>query len=153
MNMVFWVMAMKDLKIIEQVWVRLVRAHHGALSRIEAGLKEAGLPPLGWYDALLQLERAGDCGVRPFELEQHLLLPQYGLSRLLMRMENAGYVRRWRCEQDGRGQVVSITEEGREVRKRMWPVFEAALREAVGGKLDADQAEELSALLGRLIET
>ncbi|HKJ62216.1 MAG TPA: MarR family winged helix-turn-helix transcriptional regulator [Hyphomicrobiales bacterium] len=139
-------------KKIETVWARLVRAHHCALSRIEADLKKAELPPLGWYDALLELERAGACGLRPFELEQQLLLPQYGLSRLLQRLELAGYVTRWRCEQDGRGQVVSITDQGREVRERMWPVYAAALQDVVGEKLDDQQAKELADLLGGLME-
>jgi DNA-binding MarR family transcriptional regulator len=139
-------------KTIETVWVRLVRAHHHALSRIEADLKKAGLPALGWYDALLELERAGECGLRPFELEQQLLLPQYGLSRLLQRLELAGYVTRWRCEEDGRGQVVSITDQGRDVRGRMWPVYAAALQDVLGEKLDDQQAEQLAGLLGRLLE-
>jgi DNA-binding MarR family transcriptional regulator len=110
------------------------------------------MPPLGWYDALLELERVGDCGLRPFELEQQLLLPQYGLSRLLQRLEVAGYVRRWRCEEDGRGQVVSITDQGREIRKSMWPVYAAALQDMLGEKLDDQQAEQLAVLLGRLLE-
>jgi DNA-binding MarR family transcriptional regulator len=137
---------------IQSVWARLVRLHHRAMTRIEADLKKAGLPPLGWYDALLELERVGDCGLRPFELEQQLLLPQYGLSRLLQRLEVAGYVIRWRCEEDGRGQVVSITDRGREVRKSMWPVYAAALQGIFGEKLDHQQAEQLAGLLGRLIE-
>ena len=139
-------------KTIETVWVRLVRAHHLALSRIEADLKKAGLPPLGWYDALLELERAGDCGLRPYELEQQMLLPQYGLSRLLQRLELAGYVTRWRCEEDGRGQVVSITDQGRGVRGRMWPVYAAALQDIFSKKLDDQQAEQLAGVLGGLIE-
>lgn len=137
---------------IQKIWARLVRLHHRAMIRIEADLKKAGLPSLGWYDALLELERAGECGLRPFELEQQLLLPQYGLSRLLQRLEVAGYVRRWRCEEDGRGQVVSITDQGREVRKRMWPVYAAALQALFGEKLDDQQAEQLAGLLGGLLE-
>lgn len=138
-------------KKVETVWVRLARVHHLALTRIEADLKKAELPPLGWYDALLELERAGTCGLRPFELEERLLLPQYGLSRLLQRLELVEYITRWRCEQDARGQVVSITDKGRDVRKRMWPVYGAAMQELFGEKLDDQQAEQLADLLGRLL--
>ncbi|MBX2805845.1 MAG: MarR family winged helix-turn-helix transcriptional regulator [Hyphomicrobiales bacterium] len=138
-------------KAIETVWERLFRAHHFAFSRIEADLKKAGLPPLGWYDALLELERAGDCGLRPYELEQRLLLPQYGLSRLLQRLEHADYVKRWRCEGDGRGQVVSITQTGCDVRARMQLVYAAALQDVLGKKLNNQQADELADLLARLL--
>ena len=62
------------------------------MSRVESALKAAGLPPLAWYEVLVELDRAGACGVRPFALEEALQLPQYGLSRLLARMEEAGLV-------------------------------------------------------------
>jgi DNA-binding MarR family transcriptional regulator len=139
-------------KSAEQAWARLVRVHHKAMSSVETALKQANLPPLGWYDALLELERAGDCGLRPFELEERLLLPQYGLSRLLARLEAAGCMRRWRCEEDGRGQVVSITDEGRRVRQLMWPVYAGALQAVIGDKLTPKEAEDLERLLGLLLE-
>jgi DNA-binding MarR family transcriptional regulator len=134
-----------------RAWARLLRAHQEALGRVEGALKAAGLPPLGWYDVLLELERAGERGVRPFELERELLLPQYGLSRLLDRMAEAGLVARGACPSDGRGQVVAITEAGRAMRARMWPVYGAALQEAVGARLCAEEADSLAALLDKLV--
>ncbi len=145
-------MTSEPSRTVEQVWARLVRAHHKTLTAVESALRHADLPPLGWYDAMLELDRAGDCGLRPFELEQRLLLPQYGLSRLLARLEAAGYIKRWRCEEDGRGQVVSITDEGRGVRRRMWPVYAGALQSAIGEKLNEAEAEEMSRLLGLLLK-
>ena len=131
-------------------WTRLVRAHHAAMSRVERALKAADLPPLDWYEVLVELERAGECGLRPFRLEEALLLPQYGLSRLLARMEAAGLVARWSCPQDGRGQFVALTDAGRAMRERMAPVHAAAVQEAVGARLAAGEAEALAGMLGRL---
>ena len=54
-----------------------------AIEAVEARLKAADLPPLGWYDVLLELEKAGEAGLRPFELQARLLLPQYGVSPTL----------------------------------------------------------------------
>ena len=42
----------------EHVWAALARAHNRALNHIEHALKEAGLPPLEWYDVLWELEQA-----------------------------------------------------------------------------------------------
>ena len=103
------------------------------MSRVESALKAADLPPLAWYEALVELDRAGACGVRPFTLEETLQLPQYGLSRLLARMEVAGLVLRGTCPGDGRGQIVAITDAGREMQRRMWPVY-AASGAAGGGR-------------------
>lgn len=121
------------------------------MSQVESALKAADLPPLAWYEALVELDRAGACGVRPFTLEEALQLPQYGLSRLLARMEVAGLVLRGTCPGDGRGQIVVITDAGREMQRRMWPVYAGAVQQAVGARLSSEEADGLSHLLGRLI--
>jgi DNA-binding MarR family transcriptional regulator len=132
-------------------WVQLTRAQQAVLAHIEKRLKAAGLPPLTWYDVLLELDRAGkEGGLRPFELERELLLPQYGLSRLLDRLESAGYVERRPCPDDGRGQIVTITKEGSHVRRRMWPVYAQAVDAAIARHLTEDEAAVLSRLLAKL---
>lgn len=137
---------------VVRAWARLMRAHSTALSAVEAALKSHGVPPLAWYDALLEIERAGEAGIRPFALERELLLPQYGLSRLLERLERAGYVERRPCVEDGRGQVVVITATGIAMRRQMWPVYAAAIQAAVGARLNAGEARQLADLLGKLVE-
>jgi DNA-binding MarR family transcriptional regulator len=132
-----------------RAWTRLLRAHDAALGRVEDSLKAAGLPPLAWYDVLLELERT-DGGVRPYALEQRLLLPQYSLSRLLARLEAAGLIERGACPGDGRGQVIAITDAGRAMRARMWPVYAAALQQAIGARLTAAEAGRLAGLLDKL---
>ena len=134
-----------------RAWARLMRAHQAALAYVEGALKAAGLPALAWYDVLAALEAAGDCGLRPFALERELMLPQYALSRLLARMEEAGLVERRNCPADRRGLLVVATEAGREMRRRMWTVYGPALHEVVGRRLSSDESEGLAALLGRLI--
>lgn len=133
-------------------WTRLVSASRLLVERVEAALKAKGLPPLGWYDALWELERA-DAALRPYALQERLLLPQYGTSRLLDRLVQAGLVERLPVEEDGRGQLVRITEAGREMRGRMWPVYAAEIRALVEAPLREGEAAALAASLGRLIVT
>jgi DNA-binding MarR family transcriptional regulator len=137
---------------VVRTWTRLVRAQQLALAAIERRLKAAGLPPLGWYDALLELERAGQQGLRPFELERAMLLAQYNLSRLLERLARAGYIERRPCADDKRGQVLVITPAGRAMRRRMWAVYGPAMQAAIGDHLGDAELEKLSVLLGTLIE-
>ena len=145
-------MTERPSKPFELAWARLMKAQRVALARVEAALKQAGLPPLAWYDVLLELERAGKAGLRPFELERALLLEQYNLSRLVDRIEREGLVERAPCPEDGRGQIVRVSERGRSMRRAMWPIYAQAIEVAVGGRLDKAEAETLSALLGRLID-
>ena len=145
---------MKDepSKTVVRAWARLLRARQTALAQVEKALKDAGLPPLAWYDVLLELDRVGKGGLRPFELERELLLPQYGLSRLLDRIQASGLVARHPCKEDGRGHIVAITKSGRTLRRRMWPVYAASLQSAVGAKLSDDEATLLGELLGYLLK-
>lgn len=108
------------------------------------------MPGLDWYDVLLELERAGAKGLRPFELQKALLFAQYNLSRLIDRMAGAGHVTRKASAEDGRGQLLAVTPSGRALRRKMWPVYAAAIQEAVGRHLSDDEARSLADLLGRL---
>jgi DNA-binding MarR family transcriptional regulator len=131
-------------------WVTLVLASNAIIAAVAADGKAAGFPPLEWYDVLWDLERHGGA-VRPFEMEGRLLLAQYNLSRLIDRMVKAGFIEKYPCERDGRGLVLGITEAGKALRKRMWPVYRAAIQRHVGTHLDEKQARMLSKLLMGMI--
>ena len=81
-----------------------------------------------------------------------MLLAQYNLSRLVDRIERAGFVERRACEDDGRGQLVAITERGKAIRRKMWPIYSQAVEATVGKHLSAKQAETLDVLLELLID-
>lgn len=132
-------------------WIALVRAQQKALTSVEADLKAAGFPPLAWYDVLLELRRAGPEGLRPMEFEDRLLLAQHNVSRLLDRLEGAGYISREAHESDGRGQRIHATAAGLDLQKRMWPAYGAAIERHLGAKLAGDdEAARLADLLGKL---
>lgn len=131
-------------------WIRLVRVQSRVLGVVEQDMKKAGFPPLSWYDALLELSRAPCGALRPVELEKEMLLPQYGLSRLIERLVESGLVRRKECEVDKRGLVVEITDEGRELQKKMWTAYADAIERHIGSKLSDDEASRLAELLDRL---
>jgi len=131
-------------------WARLVRVQQTVLVAVESDLKAAGFPSLAWYDALLELTRAPAGRLRPLELERAMLVPQYGMSRLIDRLVKAGLVVREACADDRRGQVIAITEAGRALQKSMWAAYAPAIERHVGSKLSAGEAAQLHALLGRL---
>ena len=134
-----------------RAWVRLERAHRAALDAVEARLSKAGLPPLAWYDVLLELARAKSGRLRPFEIGKETLLAQYNLSRLLDRLEKEGLVAREPCEDDARGQWVVITEKGRATQARAWKIYARSIQKHVGDRLDDKAAAMLADLLSRLI--
>lgn len=132
-------------------WINLMRAQHRVLSAIEDDLKKAGFPSLSWYDVLLELRRAGE-GLRPLEIEARLLLAQHNVSRLVDRLERAGYAVRKAHETDGRGQRVEITQSGLDLLDRMWPAYRTAIGRHLGDRLaDEPEARSLAGLLGKLV--
>ncbi len=137
-----------DMTIL--AWARLVQAERVVLAAVEADLKAAGFPPLGWYDVALELRRA-ERPLRPVELEGELLVAQPNLSRLLDRMEAAGYIKRRPCAEDRRGLEVILTEAGRELLRQMWPVYRAAIQRHVGARLEPSEDAALAGALGRLL--
>jgi DNA-binding MarR family transcriptional regulator len=145
-------MASKPSAATTLAWTRLVRAHQAVLGAIERDLKQAGFPPLAWYDVLLELTRKPDGRLRPFEIEKVTLLAQYNLSRLLDRLEKEGLVTRAPCDEDGRGQWVVITDAGRALQTQMWKVYARAIQQHVGERLDDKSAGALAELLGRLMK-
>ncbi|TJV74465.1 MAG: winged helix-turn-helix transcriptional regulator [Mesorhizobium sp.] len=131
-------------------WARLVRVSRQLVERTEDALKANRLPPLAWYDVLHELAEAGEGGLRPFELIDRVLLAQYGVSRLLARLEADGLVEKLPVSDDGRGQTVRITASGREMRRRIWAVYGACIADRMDGRLSAQDLKTLARLLGRL---
>jgi DNA-binding MarR family transcriptional regulator len=139
-------------KAVVGAWIRLMRAQQASLLKIERAFRESGMPAHSWYDVLWELEQAGEKGLRPFEIERQILVAQSNISRLIDKLESAGYVERCPCEEDGRGQIVVITSAGRTMRKRMWPVYAEAISTVIGARISDREATSLSSLLDQLVD-
>ena len=135
----------------EAAWRALISAQALVVEKIEHALLEAGLPPLGWYDVLLELSAAPDCRLRMHELARAVVLSRSGLTRLVDRLEKAGLLRREPDPSDRRGAFAVLTGEGRDMLRRMWPVYAAGIAEHFGGHLSDDEARALTQALSRVL--
>lgn len=132
-------------------WARLQRASGVVLARVEARLKAEGFPPLGWYDVLLELNRAEEKMLRPVEIERRMLLAQYNVSRLIDRLVAAGYVEKRKSPEDGRGVVICLLPKGETLLKDMWPSYRDAVEAEFSAHLNDGDAQTLWRVLGRLL--
>jgi DNA-binding MarR family transcriptional regulator len=131
------------------LWRSFVTLHFSLNRQLDDELRrEAGLT-LPEYEVLWELTNAPDNRLRMNELARHLLFTRSGVTRLIDRLEAAGYVERDDCDDDGRGVYASITESG-------FATFEAAavayidrLRELFFDPLKGD-LRELRRMLARL---
>lgn len=134
------------------IWVALNRAQRSIYRSMDLALKAEGLPPLRWYDVLWSLERAEGEGVRPFELEKHLIFEQSNLSRLLRRMIDAELVEESVCRDDRRGKLLGITPKGCRIRKRMWKIYGPLIHTHMNGLSKQYDPAHLSGALTSLVD-
>ena len=143
---------MKLTKTHLDAWRTLLRGQALLIEEVERQLAAADLPPLGWYDVLTELDKAGG-RLRIHELADAVILSRSGLTRLLDRLESASLLRREPCEDDRRGSYAVITPEGREMLERMWPVYERCLAEHFAPQVGSDDARAIRAALGRVTDS
>ena len=135
-----------------QAWIQFHRAHRLLLEKVENSLKDNGLPPLDWYDVLLELHREKSVGLRQYEVGKKVLLNKHNLSRLIDRLEKNKLVVRHSCAEDGRGNRIKITDEGEKMLKQMWPVYKKSIQECFGNKLNSDECIELFRVLNKVLD-
>jgi len=131
-------------------WAALLTVHARLVDRVEAALQDAGLPPLAWYDVLWSLETVDDGRLRMNELAARVVLSKSNVSRLADRMETAGLIRREPFPGDRRGYYCAITDEGRAMRRRMWPVYRRAIDRLFGRHVTEAEARAIGACLERV---
>lgn len=131
-------------------WSVLLKAHARLVDRVEAALQEAALPPLAWYDILWSLETVDDGRLRMNELASRVVLSKSNLSRLADRLELAGLIRREPSPGDRRGYYCAITDEGRAMRRKMWPVYRRAIDRLFGRHVTEAEARTIGACLERV---
>ena len=105
-------------------WRAFLNAHARVTRAISRDLTAAGLPDLSVYDALWTLYKQP---LRVNQLADEVVLSPTAMSRFVDRLERDGYVRREPDPEDRRALQVTITDDGRKLLKRMWPIYERGI--------------------------
>ena len=134
-----------------QTWINLHRTHRKLLATVETALKQSKLPPLDWYDVLLELHRSKE-GLRQYEIGDRVLLNKHNLSRLIDRLQNNGLISRHTCAEDGRGNRIHIEPAGEEMLRLMWPVYADVIQKQFAARLDDAELSTMDTILKRLLE-
>jgi len=133
-------------------WALFLATHATLIEKIEAALAAAELPPLAWYDVLWELEKAQDGKLRMSDLAHAIVLSRSNLTRLIDRLEDAKLTARERCADDRRGAFAVLLPAGREMRRRMWPVYRREIEALFASHLAPKEAEAMSAMLTKVLK-
>jgi len=121
------------------------------LSKLSAEMAPFGVTP-AQYNVLRILRGSHPAKMPCSEIGNRLLDRTPDVTRLLNRLEKVGLVSRERASYDRRVVQVGITDEGRELLKRLDPVV-AACQDDVAAGLNDDELKLLSGLLDRMRRT
>ncbi len=115
---------------------------------VDARLRqECGLP-LGRFEAMVVVTSLGSC--RVFDIASALAITVGGASKLVDRVEAAGYCSRKMNPGDRRSSLLDLTEEGKAVVDQGRRVVEAELARWFTPALTTQEASTLHELLARL---
>lgn len=101
------------------IWRAFVVMNFAINRALDAELRVQSGLTLPEYEVLWELTQAPENRLRMRELAKHLLFTRSGVTRLIDRLEDAGYVERDEVDDDGRGVFASLTKQG-------FDAFEAA---------------------------
>jgi DNA-binding MarR family transcriptional regulator len=95
-----------------RAWRLFFESALALLDVLDAELEQEVGIPMRWYDILVQLEETPE-GIPMNALAERILYSKSGFTRVVDRLEEAGFVRRIRPENDRRSILVVLTDEGR----------------------------------------
>ncbi|HUZ09346.1 MAG TPA: MarR family winged helix-turn-helix transcriptional regulator [Acidimicrobiales bacterium] len=90
----------------------LVEAHAHLTRLLGVELEQACGIPLTWFDVLIRLARSPDEHLTMTQLAGEVSLTSGGITRLVDRITEAGYVERQNCPSDRRSMYVALTPSG-----------------------------------------
>jgi DNA-binding MarR family transcriptional regulator len=100
-----------------RAWRLFFESALALLDVLDAELEQAVGIPQRWYDVLVHLEESPQ-GIPMNELAERILYSKSGFTRVVDRMEEAGFVRRARPENDRRTILIVLTDKGTETLER-----------------------------------
>ena len=134
----------------DEAMVALLRTADVIRGELDRTLGEHGIT-LQQFNVLRILRGSHPESMPTLEIADRMIERAPGITRLLDRLEAAGFVTRKRCREDRRRVLCSITKAGLEVLEQSIPSARAAGRRRSGRLSDAE-LERLLELLDRLRE-
>jgi DNA-binding MarR family transcriptional regulator len=117
--------------------------------RVQRALAAADLPPLSWLEVLWAIKRSPTGSPRMSELAEWLTLSRGGITKLVDRLEDAGYLKRVACSEDRRSLQAELTPAGERMLEEMRQTYAAEVERHLS-RLSAEEAKLLKAALEKV---
>ncbi|MEO6827338.1 MAG: MarR family transcriptional regulator [Microbacteriaceae bacterium] len=130
-------------------WESLFRAQVAVMRRISADFPSREIS-LNEYDVLFNLSRHPDHQLRLRDLNKDVLLAQPSVSRLIDRLAARGLVNKSLDPNDRRGALISLTESGLALFRRVAHEHMESITARVAGALSPQELADLARITEKL---
>ena len=132
-------------------WRGLIRLREAVMREIDRRLRHDDLISLADYGVLITLVTAPGLKLRMSDLGAQRMLTPSGITRVVVRLEEQGLVRREPDPADGRAAFAALTRPGLEALRRAQVVHHATVRELCTGRLTKHELVRLAALFEKAL--
>jgi DNA-binding MarR family transcriptional regulator len=132
-------------------WRGLIRLREAVMREIDRRLRLDGLISLADYGVLITLVTAPGLRLRMSDLGAQRMLTPSGITRVVVRLEEQGLVRREPDPADGRAAFATLTRPGLEALRLAQVVHHAAVRELYLDRLTTHDLDRLARLLEKAL--
>ena len=133
-----------------ELWRDVLRVRAHVVANLEEELQGRVGFPLTWFDVLHHLSGAPGGKMRLQDLADKLLFSRSGLTRLIDRIEAAGFVEREPDPHDRRGVSAVLTRAGCGALRRAGPTHDQGIDSYFLGPLTAADKKELRSALRKM---
>src|SRR5215210_5842936 len=133
-------------------WRAVVTSHAAVTERVQKALAAEDLPPLSWFELLWAVKRSPSGRPRMSELAEYLTLSRGGITKLVDRLEQAGYLNRVSCSSDRRSLEAELTSDGESILEEMRAVYSEELGRHLR-MLSSDETVMLAEALGKITDS
>lgn len=133
-------------------WGAFFVAHALSIQKIERELSTKAPLSLHEYDVLLAIDRTHEKKLRYSDLVSASIFTKSGITRILKRLENRGYIDRLKCESDGRGALAQLNKKGASALRDTWELYSREILNVLDPALTHSEAKELENVMEKIIE-
>lgn len=133
-------------------WRAFLYSYSTVVRRLDQELASAHGLSLNQFEVLTWLRRAGDAGLRMFDLASRVVLSPSGVTRAVDQLERKGFVERCVFEGDKRGSLATLTAEGRALLRTATRVHLQGVREHFLKHVSRTELKQLANAMGAILD-
>jgi DNA-binding MarR family transcriptional regulator len=136
----------------QKAWRAWLYSSQLLTERLNAELQHTTGIPHAYYEILVQLSETPGRMLRMSQLADRCLSSRSRLSHAVSRLEERGWIRRQVCEEDARGQLAVLTDEGFAALEAAAPLHVESVRRHLFDQLSPAQVTALRDIGETLLE-